>query len=74
MRFHLMHIDNELRPLDEDEEVYLFTPGSGKTAVAVSLDAVPRVLDLLEEAYEGVPEQCCEHCGETLVRPERTGG
>jgi hypothetical protein len=74
MRFHLMHIDDELRPMGEDEEVYVFTPGTGKTALAVPLDAVPKVLELLEEALDGVEIQVCEHCGEPLTRPEKTGG
>lgn len=74
MRFHLMHIEDELRPIDGDEEVYLLTPGTGKTALAVPLDAIPKVLDLLAESLDGVPAQLCEHCGEPLVRPERTGG
>jgi hypothetical protein len=74
MRFHLMHIGNRTRPMGEDEEVYVFTPGTGKAAVAVPLDAVPKLLDLLGETFDGIPEQVCEHCGEPLLRPERTGG
>lgn len=74
MHFHLMHIDDEPRPVDAEEEVYLVTPGGEKTALAVPLDAVPKVLELLAEVYEGAPEQVCDACGEPLARPKRTGG
>jgi len=74
MRFHLMHIDDRSRPFTEDEEVYLITPGAGKTALAVPLDAVPNVVALLAETLDGRPEQACEGCGEPLALAFSNGG
>jgi hypothetical protein len=67
VRLHLMHIDNELRGIDPEEEVYVITPGGGQTALAVPLDAIPDLLPLLAEALADEPEQCCEHCGGPLT-------
>lgn len=71
MHFHLMHIDDAVVREDAEEEVRIVTPGAGKVAVAVPLDAVPAMLALLCEALEGVEEQRCEHCEEPLSRPPR---
>jgi hypothetical protein len=69
-----MHMDEAVRPFNEGEEVYVLTPGGDRTALAVPLDAIPKVLELLAESLDGIPEQVCEHCGSELVVPQRTGG
>lgn len=71
MRFHLMHLEDTVLREDVEEEVRILTPGAGKVAIAVPLDAVPAMLGLLDEALEGLEEQCCEHCGDPLARRQR---
>ncbi len=66
MRFHLIHVDSEPRS-DEQEEVYVLTPGANKAAIAVPIDALPAFLPLLAESLDGLPELLCPDCGEPIV-------
>jgi hypothetical protein len=61
MVFCVFHLDPPCAP-DEDEEVYVIVPGTGKTAIALPLDALPQFLPLLEHAVRDLPPPQCSAC------------
>lgn len=62
MRFSLIHLDGD----GGSDTVTVVVPGGEKVAVRLPLDALPEFLPLLDDATAGLPEQCCEQCGEAL--------
>jgi hypothetical protein len=65
MRFHLIHVFDELRN-DEHEEVFVITPGGEKTAMAVPIGALPAFMPLLAQGVDGLPAPRCPDCGELI--------
>jgi hypothetical protein len=63
MRFSLIHLAEV--PC-EGEEVLVVLPGGTKTAIAVTLDALPQLLPLLAQAAEDLPPPCCPACSAPL--------
>ncbi|MDQ3676513.1 MAG: hypothetical protein M3401_06865 [Actinomycetota bacterium] len=63
MRFAHMHL--EATPLP-DEDVLIAVPGTGKTVIAVPLDALPHFLPLLDRAVRDQPRACCPACSAVL--------
>jgi hypothetical protein len=61
MVFCVIHVDPPCAE-PEDEEVYVFVPGTGKTVMAVPLEALPQFLPLLEQAVHGLPSPQCAAC------------
>jgi hypothetical protein len=68
MHFCAIHLDDAPWPPAE-EQVYVVVPGgSRKTAVVVSLDALPRVLPLLEDAVGGTSRPTCSKCAAKIPK------
>lgn len=65
MVFCVIHLDPPCATPDE-EEVYVVVPHSGKTAIALPLDALPKFLPLLEEAVCDLPPPQCAACTAAL--------
>ena len=61
MVFCVIHVDPPCAE-PEDEEVYVVVPGTGKTVMAVPLDALPQFLPLLEQAVCDLPSAQCTAC------------
>ena len=61
MVFCVIHVDPPCAE-PEDEEVHVVVPGTGKTVMAVPLDALPQFLPLLEQAVRELPPAQCAAC------------